>query len=239
MSALHRFFVGPATLQGDAARLEGDQARQVAAVLRLGPGDRVILVRDGVEHEAELERVSPGEVTGTVRARRECAAEPRLRLALALPLLRGDRGEEVVEAVTQLGVSSIVPFWSARSVARELSPARRERWQRIARESAETARRGRVPEIADAVGWADLLRALQPPVLVAWEGERATHLADAFDRRAPGASLVIGPEGGLSSDEVALARARGARTVSLGERNLRSETAAVAAVAIVFALARG
>jgi 16S rRNA (uracil1498-N3)-methyltransferase len=120
---------------------------------------------------------------------------------------------------------------------RELSAAKRARWERIARESAETARRGRVPEIGPLVPWAELFGVLDPPVIVAWEGERERPLKEAISQSRSAFSVVIGPEGGLSEEEVASAERSGATTVSLGSRNLRSETAAIAAVAQIFALA--
>src|SRR5207248_6927760 len=147
--------------------------------------------------------------------------------------LRRDRTEEIIEAVTQLGVSRIVPYVSARSVVRALGPAKRERWARVARESAETARRGRIPTIDDCRDWVALFDALGPGALVAWEAEPVVSLRDAL-RRAD-TSIVIGPEGGIDTEEIAFARRRGAITVSLGPRNLRSETAAIAAVAQITA----
>ena len=246
----HRFFV-----EGDT--LAPAQARQIATVLRLAPGAVVTLVCDGEELDYRLDRVGRDEVTGTVVARRPAAGEPRVALTLGLPLLRGDRCEEVIEAVTQLGVSRLAPYTSARSVARELPEARRERWQRIAREAAETARRGRVPLIDPLRDWPALLAALPAPVVIPWEEERERTLESALrssdvptgalevlaqrpavsaaDAVAPGLpaalALVIGPEGGLAEEEIALARARGAVTVTLGPRTFRSETAASAAVA--------
>jgi 16S rRNA (uracil1498-N3)-methyltransferase len=231
----HRFFVEREVITGDTARLTGDQARQIAAVLRLSAGDRVVLVADGDDLDVRLDRVAPSEVSGTVLGRARNQAEPAISLTLALPLLRGDRSEEVLEAVTQLGVSAVVPFVSERSVARDLSDAKRKRWERIARESAETARRGRVPEIGAVVAWSDLFGVLEPPIIVAWEGEHRSRLLDAIPRDARSLSLVIGPEGGLTEQEVALARERGAKIVTLGPRNLRSETAAIAAVAQIVA----
>lgn len=234
MSALHRFFV--ADLE---APLTGEQARQVAEVLRLASGDRVILVKDGEEAELELRRVTRAAVEGAVVERRTAAGEPRVRVTLALPLLRGDRSEEVIEAVTQLGVSRIVPLVSERSVVRELSDKKKERWERIARESAETARRGRVPEIDAATAWDELFERLAPPILVAWEEERELPLRRAIHGGTDALSMVVGPEGGLALEEIATARSRGATTVALGPRNLRSETAAVAAVAQVMGMLEG
>jgi 16S rRNA (uracil1498-N3)-methyltransferase len=229
---MHRFFVAPETLRADRVTLTGAQARQIATVLRLRAGDQIALVADGAEAVVALETVRPASVTAVVRERGFTPAEPTVALTLALPVLRGDHDEEVVEAVTQLGVSRIVPFTSARSVARSLSDAKRSRWERIAREAAETARRGRVPSIDPAVSWSDLFTILPAPVLVAWESERRVRLRDSISPRASALSLVIGPEGGIAEDEIALARERGAVTVSLGGRSLRSETAAIAAVAV-------
>ena len=225
----HRFFVEEEPR--DVATLTGEQAHQIANVLRLRAGDRITLVRDGVEATTALERVSAREVRGRVLERRPVETESRSRLALAIPMLRGEHTDQVIAAVTQLGVSEIVPFVSVRSVVRELSPAKRERWQRIARESAETARRGRVPAVREALPWSELVGFLEPPIVVAWEAESERRLRDVVSRE--GLSLVVGPEGGLDASEIALAREHAAITVSLGRRNLRSETAAIAAVAQV------
>jgi 16S rRNA (uracil1498-N3)-methyltransferase len=229
---VHRFFVAAETLRADRVTLTGAQARQIATVLRLRAGDEVALVADGAEAVVTLETVRPTSVSAVVRDRGFTPGEPTVALTLALPVLRGDHDEEVVEAVTQLGVSRIVPFTSARSVVRSLSEAKRSRWERIAREAAETARRGRVPLVDPTLSWTQLFGALPAPVLVAWESERRTHLRDAVPESARALSLVIGPEGGIADDEIALARQHGAITVSLGARNLRSETAAIAAVAL-------
>ncbi|MGH2499227.1 MAG: RsmE family RNA methyltransferase [Candidatus Limnocylindria bacterium] len=226
----HRFVVGPGSIAGGRAALDGEQARQIATVLRLEPGERVVLVCEGDEVEVVLDRVGPRSVEGAVVARGPAPAEPRVRLVLALSVLKGDRTEAVIASVTQLGVAGIAPYVSARSVVRDVGEAKRRRWLRVATEAAETSRRGRVPEIAPLATWPALFDALPAPVLVAWEGERQRALADALTATDV-ISLVIGPEGGLEDDEVTRARERGATTVSLGRRNLRSETAAVAAVA--------
>jgi 16S rRNA (uracil1498-N3)-methyltransferase len=230
---VHRFFVAAELLRADRVTLTGAQARQIATVLRLREGDEIALVADGAEAVVALDSVRPTSVTAIVRERGFTPAEPTVALTLALPVLRGDHDEEVVEAVTQLGVSRIVPFTSSRSVVRTLNDAKRSRWERIAREAAETARRGRVPSIEPVRAWEDLFAALPAPVFVAWESERRTRLRDALPPTARALSLVIGPEGGIADEEIALARQSGAISVSLGARNLRSETAAIAATAVV------
>jgi len=130
-------------------------------------------------------------------------------------------------------VSRIAPFVSARSVARVLPEPKRRRWERIAREAAETARRGRVPEIEPLRRWDELLVALRRPLLVAWERETVMRVRYAVPANVASLAIVVGPEGGLTEDEIVQARKRGAVTVSLGARNLRSETAAVAFVSLI------
>jgi 16S rRNA (uracil1498-N3)-methyltransferase len=226
---MHHFFVdaAPAT----RAVIGGEQARQIASVLHLQPGERIMLVADRTAHEVVLESVTAAEVAGRVVKRRPLATELRFDLTLGLPLLKGDRSEEVVEAVSQLGVRRIVPFISSRSVVKELSPAKLERWQRIAREAAETAHRAVVPEIEPVVGWDELFGHLSGRIVVCWEAEEHASLIEAATGND--ISLVIGPEGGLTLEEVGVAREHHAVVVSLGLRTLRAETAAVAAVAVL------
>lgn len=229
----HRFFVDEDV--AEEVVLGGEQAHQIANVLRLGPGDHIMLVRNDVESLVAIQSVDAGQVRGRCLSKRAVGTEPRVRLSVALPILRGDRTEEVIEAVTQLGVSRIVPFVSERSVVRSLADSKRERWARVAREAAETARRGRIPTIDEPRKWDQLFDALDAPVLVAWESEVLVKLHDAVPNTGQ-LSLVIGPEGGLSMEEIALAKEHEAVTVSLGPRNLRSEIAAIAAVAQVMAI---
>jgi 16S rRNA (uracil1498-N3)-methyltransferase len=228
----HRFFVDEDV--ADQVVLDGERAHQIANVLRLKSGEQITLVRNGVEALVVLESIGASQVRGRCISKHAVDTEPRVHLTLALPILRGDRTEEVIEAVTQLGVSRLAPFVSSRSVVRSVAEAKRERWMRVARESAETARRGRIPTILEVRDWEHLFEVLDAPVLVAWEGEALVKLADAIPQTKK-LSLVIGPEGGLTMDEIVLARAHDAVTVSLGRRNLRSETAAIAAAAQVIA----
>jgi len=228
---MHHFFVD--TAPSTRAVIGGEQARQIATVLRLQPGERIVLVADRTAHEVVLEAVAAAEVTGRVIKRRPLETELRFSLTLALPLLKGDRSEEVVEAVSQLGASRIVPFTSSRSVVRELSPAKLERWQRIAREAAETAHRAVVPQIDAVTVWDELFDRLTGRVIVCWEAEDHASLVEAAS--GDDISLVIGPEGGLTLEEIGVAREHHAAIVSLGLRTLRAETAAIAAVAVLAA----
>ncbi|HEY8730867.1 MAG TPA: RsmE family RNA methyltransferase [Candidatus Limnocylindria bacterium] len=226
---MHRFFVD--VPPAERAFLAGEQARQIATVLRLQPGEHVILIADLIEHEVELQAVAPAQVTGKVVARRPVSTELPFRLTLGVPVLKGDRSEEIIEAASQLGISRFVPFTSSRSVVRELSAAKHLRWQKIAREAAETAHRGAVPRVDELVGWGALFVRLDGRIVVCWEEATGPRLLDAT--RDGDLSLVVGPEGGLTADEIETARSHDAVIASLGKRILRAETAAIAAVAMI------
>src|SRR5258707_2753778 len=226
---MHRFFVDRAP--AERAFLTGEQARQIATVLRLQPGERVILVADLIDHEVELQAVAPAQVTGKVVARRPVSTELPFPLTLAVAVLKGDRTEEVIEAASQPGVARFVPFHSSRSVVRDLSTAKRQRWQKIASEAAETAHRGAVPRVDEAVPYGALFVRLAGQRIVMWEEARGPHLLDAA--REDDVSLVVGPEGGLTAEEIDVARQHDAVIASLGSRILRAETAGIAAVAML------
>jgi 16S rRNA (uracil1498-N3)-methyltransferase len=229
---MHRFIVRQAMLTQDAVTIDGAHARQIAVVLRMKPGDEITLVAGGSEALAVLETVESDHVVARIHERGGASTESRVALTLALPLLKGDRSEEILEAVTQLGVARILPFVSTRSVVKALGEAKHNRWERIARESAETARRGQAPAVGTLRTWDELFAVLPRPIVVAWEGEHELRLRDAIPRDVAEMSLVIGPEGGLTDEEIAFARENGAIVVTLGSRNLRAETAAIAAVAV-------
>jgi 16S rRNA (uracil1498-N3)-methyltransferase len=238
--ALHRFFVEPGDLAGDVVELDGPLAHQVARVLRLRDGDRVVLLDgSGREGEVELVAVTPSRVRGVVRETRVSGGEPRLAVALYQALVPREKLELVIQKGTEVGVSAFVPVACERSLVRRgdgPDAGRLERWGRIAREAAEQSRRGRVPEVRAPLRFPDALAEATAagPTLVAWEGERARPARTALRELlgAPPAgrergrlSLFVGPEGGFAPSEIQAARERGAATISLGPRILRTETA--------------
>jgi 16S rRNA (uracil1498-N3)-methyltransferase len=165
--------------------------------------------------------------------------EPRRRAPAAAPITllqavpRGERMDLLVQKTTELGVARIVPLVSERSVVRPTA-ARARRWQTIAQEAARQSGRADLPEVTAPLPFADALplAAASPTRLALWEEERARPLRQALTTAAATA-LLIGPEGGLTADEIDQARAAGFLTVTLGPRILRVETAAIVAVVLV------
>jgi 16S rRNA (uracil1498-N3)-methyltransferase len=207
-------------------------------VLRLRVGDHVLLLdNSGREYEVQLAALTARAAQGVVLALRQGAGEPNVRLVLYQALIKGQRFDWVLEKGTELGVAGFVPIVSSRSQVRHSSPssARLERWRRVIIEAAEQSGRCRLPELSPPLSFEDACAAAAGLRILPWEGERDVSLGGLLAAEEPFAdvSLFIGPEGGFRLEEVQLARQLGLRTVSLGRRILRAETAAIVAAALV------
>jgi 16S rRNA (uracil1498-N3)-methyltransferase len=219
---LHRFFVPPEAMAGDRFPLPGEIAHQVTRVLRLRDDDHLLLL-DGLG-EAATVRLRHGECV--VESRAPAGGEPRHRLTVWQALLRGDHLEPLIRHGTEIGIAEFRLIVTERCIARDLSPRKLERLRAVAREAAEQSERGRVPPVHEPGPLAGALSASSVLLYERHDGPRLSVLE-------PPVSLVIGPEGGFTPDEVAAAEQAGARLAGLGPRILRSESVALAAAAVV------
>lgn len=236
-----RFFIEPCQIEDGTARITGDGARQIGKVLRLKEGDFICLLDgSGNEHDALISGVTRDAVTARILGTGSCAREPVLRLTLALCLPKGNKVELIVQKGTELGISQYVIVDSERTVAK-IEPAkmaeRLTRWRKIGAEAAEQCGRAVAPEIDGVAAFGDLagLIAEHDLALIAWEEEGGASLRDALRTNSDAKSvlLIVGPEGGLTEAEVEMAKFAGAKSVSLGKRLLRVETAAIASAAAI------
>jgi 16S rRNA (uracil1498-N3)-methyltransferase len=228
-----RFFVEGVHAVGDRVAFAPDDARKLATVLRKQSGDRVQVVDSGGAAFAATLEVGGRDVAATLDERLDRGeVETALRVTIAQAVPKGQKMELVVEKATELGAHAIVPVRSARVIGHETSPAKVERWRRIAKSAAQQSGRARIPDVADVHGWDALLAtfARYDRVYVPWELADPAPLREVFERELPAATsvlIVVGPEGGFSAAEVERARAAGASAISLGRRILRTETAAL------------
>jgi 16S rRNA (uracil1498-N3)-methyltransferase len=231
--------VDPLPTSGEATTLDPDEGRHASGARRLAPGDPVTLFdgRGGVAHASLEAGAGRKQVAARVLSlERVPAPTPALRIASALP--RGDRQATLLSMITQLGAASWAPLDCARSVAR---PGRNaaERWQRVAVAACKQSRNAWLPE---------LLTEVSPPGFAAAEARRgACYLLDpsegarplataaraALDDRVDSIAVMVGPEGGFDEEELRACEEAGAMRVSFGETILRTETAGVAALAVL------
>ena len=227
---------------GGAVELSGDEGRHAVVVKRVRVGEQIALT-DGAGTTLAC-TVTSTSLAGLVAAVDSAAlAEPELpRVVVVQAIPKGDRGELAVEMLTEVGVDVVVPWAASRSVAvwREDKRAKAlERWRSTAREAAKQSRRAWFPEVAEVVdtaGVVDLLRDASVPVVL---HEAAS--GPLADLPVPGRGeivVVVGPEGGITEEELAAFAAVGAEPVRLGSSVLRTSTAGVAAVAALLARSR-
>jgi 16S rRNA (uracil1498-N3)-methyltransferase len=251
---VRRFTITPERIRGGRVFFDRDESRHLARVLRLRSGDTV-LAADGAGHEYTVRLETVGdEATGTVLGVGTNEHESPVRITLLQSVPKGDKMESIVRASTELGVTRIVPVLTARTIV-TLDPSRwrdrARRWQRVAKEAAKQCGRAVVPPVDVPRPLGDVLEPGETADLrlCLWEGAVTAAgqsegqarvlgktLAASLPLTLPGGSridLLIGPEGGLTWEEVEGARARGWAIVGAGPRILRTETAGPAIIAVL------
>ena len=247
---------------GSHVTIRGSEARHMLAVLRMSEGERLILIDgSGTEFLAEMIHAGRDEATLEIIDRAVCDAEPKTKAALFQCIPKAGKMELIIQKCVELGINKICPVLSKRCVARpELADAhmrgadaggsaakschangktdsRLARFNRVAHEAAKQCGRGIAPEVLPAQKLTDCDLSGFDLVLIAYEGEENISLKQVLNenRNAANIAMLIGPEGGFEQDEVewALASNKNARSVSLGKRILRTETAGMAMLAML------
>ncbi|GAB6094516.1 16S rRNA (uracil(1498)-N(3))-methyltransferase [Desulfatiferula olefinivorans] len=236
---MRRFFISDSAIDGRTATLSGQDARHLKDVLRLSVGDTVCLIDGGgQEHLADITAMEPGVVTLAVRETREGKTESPVHITLAQAYLKDKKMDDLIRPLTELGINRFLPVLSSRCVARpEASKikARRERWEKIARESLKQCRRSQLPDISEAITLEDLFKSTHADDLniMFWENaHQPIPTANPAGKSPRRIVLLLGPEGGFSDDEATRARENGFVTATLGPRILRAETAGLTACAL-------
>jgi len=243
---MQRYFVAEAQMGEDSVVLSGEDARHAAAVMRSRPGDCFIACNgQGRDVIAKIVSVDKDNVQADIVEHLPSSAEMAWKIAVAQSLPKGDKLEIVIQKGTEAGATEFIPFLSKRTVVQydERKEAKRlERWRKIAKEAAEQSHRSTVPQICEVSTWKTLLQrfADYDLVLFCYEEEGRSGnglrglLADFRQQLSsdePRIMIVIGPEGGFATEEAEAALAAGAKPIGLGRRILRTETAALYALA--------
>jgi len=243
-----KYFFSKNNFEKDSVVLHNETAHHIIHVLRMKAGAQVTLC-DGndTDYTATLRETDAkhGVCRFTLTEPVECKTETPVPVTLYQSLPKGDKMEIVIQKSVELGVHKIVPLYTAHSLVRD-AEKKTVRYQRVAQSAAEQSMRGIVPEVSPPRTLAEALKekestslslaALSPGEVTNFGGNSPevcfTPLRDIFTPALPDRiSLWIGPEGGFSSEEIALLLESGAKAISLGARVLRTETAALAALA--------
>lgn len=238
---MHRFFLPPDAFENEIILFPAEAAQQIQRVLRLRSGEKIIALDNlGWQYRIELTEVNRGQVSGRMLEKSRVLSEPPVHLSMYLCLTQREKFEWMLQKCTEVGATEFTPILSSRSLVQDKHSYENKlfRWERIIQEAAEQSGRGKIPRLNQ---WLDYTAAVETAsakngiFLVAWEEETTLRLPDALQGVPASANLtlLIGPEGGLSAEEVDQAVRIGWKAVSLGPRILRMETAAVVSAALV------
>jgi 16S rRNA (uracil1498-N3)-methyltransferase len=234
---LTRVYVDEPLASGAQIRLGESAAGHVVRVLRLRSGDVLTLFNGrGGEYAASIDKLHGGEVTVSVGEHRPIERESPFPLTLAQGVSRGERMDLVVQKATELGVARLVPVLTERSVVRldtEQADRKSSHWRAIVTAACEQCGRNRLPQVALPSQLREFLRQSAGDSVRLLLSPEATRRIEDAPRSATGVTVLIGPEGGLSDAEQEDALAAGFTAVNLGPRVLRTETAAIAALALL------
>ncbi len=236
---LTRVYVEGPLVSGKRVKLEGNAASHITRVLRLRVGAALVLFDGaGGEYEASIDKAHGGEVIVAVGVHQPIERESPLRLTLAQGVSRGERMDLVVQKATELGVAQFVPVLTERSVVRlsaQQSDRKVNHWRAIAIAACEQCGRNRLPSVAAPLALRDFLegdagtspgtRLLLSPV--------GTAALNDVPRPSDSLTVLVGPEGGLTDEEEHAAVTAGFTALRLGPRVLRTETTAIAALALL------
>jgi len=246
---LTRVFIDGALNAGSLVELTRDTAAHLVKVLRARSGDELVLFNgDGREYGGTIEAVRGSRVSASIGAARSLDRESPFRLTLVQCVPRGDRMDFIVQKATELGVARIVPVLSQRSVVRldaGQAASKQAHWHAVAVSACEQCGRNRLPTVEAPQPLLSYLGALEPPDIsgellrLVLEPERAGQASppaqtiDFADSAASGAQIAIGPEGGFAPEELEAFDLSAFGRLGLGPRVLRTETAAIAAIAVL------
>jgi 16S rRNA (uracil1498-N3)-methyltransferase len=239
---MQRFFLPAVVPKVDEVVSLAPIHNQLRRVLRVQPGTQlVVLDNQGSERLMEVVGVERRDTTARVVEVRPAPAEPAVAITLYQCVLKSDKFELILQKATELGVATLVPVISHRTVARpgKALQAKQTRWETIVREAAEQSERGALPVVAPACSFSEAVTSATGTRVLPWEeGEASPGLLAALGQSQQPIeplSVMIGPEGGFEAGEIQEAIDAGWQVVTLGKRILRAETAAVATMTVLMA----
>ena len=232
-----RFFLEPPVMEPIV--LQGENARHIALSLRMKAGDALTVCDgQGTDFECTIASITPQQVELAMVHKIPTQSEPTVRVTLYQGVPKSDKFDTVVQKAVELGVSAVVPVMMSRCVSRPDAKSMEKkciRWQKIAAEAAKQSGRGIVPQVMPCITFAEALRTAGGQKILFYECG-GTPLTELVSPDAEEISLFIGPEGGISGQELEAAVEAGAQTATLGPRILRTETAPLAALTAVMLL---
>lgn len=238
---MNKFYVPKECIKGNTALISGQEAHHILDVLRYKKGDKLQLFDGtGKLYQGRILDTQAKKVKLKIESIGEDKLGSNLKITLVQALAKKNKMDYIVEKTTELGVDVIIPIQTARTIVKldkERGDLRKRRWQRIAQEASKQCGRRTVPQVKDLTTWENVLSILKDYdlKLLACLGEKRQKIKDVLHTQVNTKSIVflIGPEGDFTPGEIRQATDSGCIAVSLGKTVLKSDTAAISALAMI------
>lgn len=233
-----RFFVEADQIKEDTIEIRGQDVRHIRDVLRLQEKAVIDICNgQGMDYQVAISRIDQDLIETKILSKSLSQAEPETKITLFQSLVKGDKFEWVIQKAIEIGVEQIIPMQTSHCVSKmdgsKKSKAKVNRWNKIAQSAAKQSGRGIIPQVANPVSFKEALDLSQTMDLacIAYEKEDQADLKSYIaGSKGKTISVLIGPEGGFSKEEIQEATKAGVQAITLGPRILRSETASIVLV---------
>lgn len=237
---MYNFFVDDSNRQGDYYYITGSDHNHIKNVLRMKTGEQFLVSDGGMSNLCEIESLDESAVVVKVVEENYKSSELPVKIYLFQGLPKSDKMELIIQKAVELGVHEIIPVEMKRCVVKlddKRKKSKQTRWQAIAESAAKQSKRNIIPQVSEPLKYKEAMKKASELdlFLVPYENERgmkATKEALNLIKKDMSIGILIGSEGGFEREEIALAEEIGGKTVSLGERILRTETAAITAMSM-------
>ncbi len=238
---MYNFFVTKESVNGNKAKITGADYNHITNVLRLKVGDKILISVLGASHLCRIENIDGQAITVEIIKENYQDTSLPVKIHLFQGLPKSDKLELIIQKTVELGVESVTPVEMERCVVKldgKKKDGKTARWQAIAESAAKQSKRTNIPKVENVLSYKQMLEKIRDLDLfiIPYEnakGMQATKETLQSIKSGMSVGVLIGPEGGFSENEIELAKTLNAKTVSLGKRILRTETAAITAVSML------
>lgn len=238
---MHNFFIDKTNVIGDLVNIDGEHFNHILNVLRMRVGDEFLVTFDQSCHLCQIKEIFQTSLTAQITQRDYLDSNLSIDLYLFQGLPKSDKLELIIQKTVELGVKEIIPVQMERSIAKIEQNKVKQKTQRfnaIAQSAAEQSKRTIIPQVLEPLSFTLALEKAKELdlLLVPYENQKgilSTKEALSLIKKGDKVGVIIGPEGGFSPNEIALAEKDGGKLISLGKRILRTETAAITALSML------
>ena len=240
---MQKFLISNKNINGNNAIITGQDAKHIAKVLRMRPNDKILFTNGkGKDYNSTITTISPEEVKLTIKKSYNSKSESPARITLFQGMLKDNKMDTLIKHLTELGISAWTPLFCERAIPKpdkKRIDSRIKRWEKIAIEALKQCNRSVLPKINRPVTFSDMIKntAFFDLKIAFWENATIP-IGKLFELSQQTQSItkiciLIGPEGGLSKEEIMLAENAGFKTYLMGPRILRAETASITACSLI------